>query len=97
MAFEIINETYTDTLENENPKRWGYVEGYTSNTVGETFLRLNVKSVPDERMYNHYKKTNCLEDFEYRIGKPYGEGVRLNRGQVVRLIWELIKWLIRGW
>lgn len=97
MAFEIVNETYGDILENESPKRWGYIEGYTSNTVGETYLRLNVKSIPDERMYNHYKRTNCLEDFEYRIGKPYGEGVRLNRKQVCHLILELIKWLIKGY
>ena len=96
MAFEIINETYT-TLPDENPKRWGYVEGYTSNTVGKTYLRLNIKSIPDEQMYEHYKCTNSLKDFEYQVGKPYGEGIRLNRKQVIKLIWELMKWIVRGY
>ena len=96
MAFEIVNETYT-TMEGEDPKKWGYIEGYTSNTVGETYLRLNVKSIPDQEQYECHKRCNRLEDFEYRVGKPYGEGIRLNKKQVIKLIWELIKWLMRGW
>lgn len=96
MAFEIVNETYT-TLPGQDPKRWGYIEGYTSNTVGETFLRLNVCSIPDEELYNHYRRTNCLHHFEYRPYSKYGTGVRLNRKQVVKLIWELLKWLVRGY
>lgn len=96
MAFEIVNETYV-TLEGENPKKWGYVEGYTSNTVGETFLRLNVKSIPEQDQYDCHKRCKRLEDFEYKVGKPYGEGIRLNRKQVAKLIWELIKWLIKGY
>lgn len=96
MAFKIVNETYV-TLPGENPEKWGYVEGYTSNTVGETFLRLNVYEVPDQKMYDHYKQTKCLRSFEYRAGKKYGTGIRMNRKQVVKLIWELIKWLVRGW
>ena len=96
MAFEIVNETYYSG-PNENPKKWGYIEGYTSNTVGETYLRLNVKSIPDQDQYDTHKRCHCLEDFEYRVGHPYGEGIRLNRKQVVELIWELIKWLVRGW
>lgn len=96
MAFKIVNETYT-TLPGENPEKWGYVEGYTSNTVGETFLRLNVFIVPDEEQYNTYKRTNCLSHFEYKVGQKYGTGIRMNRKQVVKLIWELTKWLIRGW
>lgn len=95
MAFEIVNETYTTTPE-EDPKKYGYIEGYTSNTVGETYLRLNIKSIPDEHQYNTYKRTGCLEKMEYRVGHPYGEGIRLNRMQVVRLIWELFKWLLKG-
>lgn len=96
MAFEIVNETYT-TLPGEDPKKWGYIEGYTSNTVGETYLRLNVKSIPDQSQYDCHKRCNRLDRFEYRAGKVYGEGIRLNRKQVVKLIWELFKWLVRGW
>lgn len=96
MPFEIVNETYY-TGEGEDPKKYGYIEGYTSNTVGETFLRMNIKSIPDQSMYDGYKRTGALGHFEYQVGKPFGEGVRLNKKQVVRLIWELLKWLIRGW
>lgn len=96
MAFEIVNETYT-TLPGQDPKRWGYIEGYTSNTVGATYLRLNVKSIPDQAMYEHHERTNSLSHFEYRAGKAFGEGIRLNRKQVVQLIWELLKWLVKGY
>ena len=96
MAFEIVNETYP-TFEEQDPKRWGYIEGYTSNTVGETYLRLNVKSIPDDEMVEHHIRTKTLHHYEYKAGKPFGEGIRLNRKQVVKLIWELIKWLIKGW
>lgn len=96
MPFEIVNETYT-TLPGENPKKWGYIEGYTSNTVGETYLRLNVKSIPDQEQYEHHKRCRSLDNFEYRPGKVYGEGIRLNRKQVVNLIFELIKWLVKGY
>jgi hypothetical protein len=96
MAFEIVNETYT-TLPDEDPKQWGYIEGYTSNTVGETYLRLNVKSIPSQSQYDCHKRCNRLDAFEYRVGKVYGEGIRLNRKQVVKLIWELLKWLIKGY
>ena len=96
MAFEIVNETY-HSGPNESPKKWGYIEGYTSNTVGKTYLRLNVKSIPDQDQYDHYKRVGALGWFEYRVGHPYGEGIRLNKKQVAKLIWELVKWLLRGW
>lgn len=96
MAFEIVNETYI-TLPDEDPKKYGYIEGYTSNTVGATYLCINCKSIPDQDSYDCHKRARCLEDFEYRVGKPYGEGVRLNKKQVCKLIWELIKWLVRGY
>lgn len=96
MPFEIVNETYT-TLPGENPKKWGYIEGYTSNTVGETYLRLNVKSIPDQEQYDHHKRCRSLDNFEYRPGKVYGEGIRLSRKQVVRLVLELVKWLVKGY
>ena len=96
MAFTIVNETYT-TFPGEDPRKWGYIEGYTSNTVGETFLRMNIKSIPDQNQYDCHKRSGSLACFEYRVGKPYGEGIRLNRKQVVKLIWELIKWLLRGY
>lgn len=95
MAFEIVNETYY-TAPEENPKKWGYIEGYTSNTVGETYLRLNIKSIPDQDLYDHHKKVG-MHHWEFQVGKPYGEGIRMNRKQVVRLIWELIKWLVKGY
>lgn len=94
MPFEIVNETYT-TLPGENPKKWGYIEGYTSNTVGETFLRLNIKSIPDQDQYDTHKRCGQLDQFAYSVGKPYGEGIRLSRKQVVQLIGELIVWLVR--
>ena len=96
MAFEIINETYT-TLPGEDPKKWGYIAGYTSNTVGETYLRMNIKSIPDQSQYDTHKRSGSLSHFEYKPGKVYGEGIRLNRKQVLRLIWELIKWLVKGY
>lgn len=95
MAFEIVNETYI-TLDGENPKKYGYIEGYTSNTIGKTYLTMLIKSIPEQDQYDCYKRTHNLESFEYKVGKPYGESIRLNRKQVVRLIWELIKWLVRG-
>ena len=96
MAFEIVNETYA-TKPGENPKKWGYIEGYTSNTVGKTYLRLNIKSIPDQDLYDTYALTGALKHFEYRVGEIFGEGIRLNRKQVCQLIWELFKWLVRGW
>jgi hypothetical protein len=95
MAFEIVNETYY-TDPDENPKKYGYIEGYTSNTVGETYLRLNKKSIPDQDQYDCHNRSGSMRRFEYRVGEPYGEGIRLNRKQVIRLIWELIKWLVKG-
>lgn len=96
MAFEIVNETYYTSPE-EDPKKYGYIEGYTSNTVGETYLRLNVKSIPDQDIYDTYRRTGALNHFKYKVGKPYGEGIRLNKKQVIRLIWELVKWLVKGY
>lgn len=96
MAFEIVNETYT-TEPGENPKKWGYIEGYTSNTVGKTYLRLNVKSIPDQDQYDTYARSGALKHFEYRVGEVYGEGIRLSRRQVICLILELVKWLVKGW
>lgn len=96
MAFEIVNETYISGPD-ENPKKWGYIEGYTSNTVGKTYLRLNIKSIPEQDQYDCHKRSGSIKHFEYRVGEPYGEGIRLNKKQVRKLIWELIKWLLRGY
>ncbi len=96
MAFKIVNETYA-TMPGEKPEKHGYVEGYTSNTVGETFLRMNVMCIPDEEQFDTYKRTGCLKHFEYKPGQKYGTGIRMNRRQVVRLIWELFKWLVKGY
>ena len=96
MAFKIVNETYT-TLPGENPEKHGYIEGYRSNTAGETYLRLNVLCVPEADQYDTYKRTNYLPRLEYKVGQKYGTGIRLNRKQVCRLIVELFKWLIKGY
>ena len=95
MAFEIINETYP-TLPEEDPKKYGYIEGYTSNTVGATYLRINCFERPDESSYECHRRSGSIECYEYKAGKKYGTGVRLNKRQVWKLIWELLKWLIRG-
>ena len=96
MAFKIVDKEYHMKEVGRSPEVMGYIEGYTSNTVGHTFLRLNCMMVPDEEMFSCYQRTNCLKHFEFQVGKPYGTGVRLNRKQVCRLIWELFIWLVRG-
>lgn len=96
MAFKIVNETYT-TLPGEDPEKYGYVEGYTSNTVDETCLRLNTFIVPDEEMQRTYARSPGLRYFELKAGQKYGTGVRLNRRQVLQLIWELVKWFVKGY
>lgn len=110
MAFEIVNETY-ETLPGQNPKVYGFIEGYTSNTVGKTYLRLNIKTLTDQEQIDWYercfrelpldvieyndKHQGCIR--ERRVGDITGEGIRLNRKQVIQLIWQLLKWLVRGY
>lgn len=91
--FKIVNETYV-TMPGENPEKYGCVEGYSA--CGGDYLRLNVYAVPDERQYSTYERSNCLSCFEYRPGRRYGTGIRLNRRQVRQLIFELIKWLMKN-
>lgn len=38
MAFKIVDEEYQMEEQGRNPEVMGYVEGYTSNTIGKTFL-----------------------------------------------------------
>lgn len=110
MAFKIVNETY-ECLDGENPERYGYIEGYTSNTVGETYLRINCKALIDEHKLDWYKRvygeiptTPSCDNFPpYKKGlRPLqdgdiiGEGVRLDKRQVKLLIKELKKWLRKG-
>lgn len=110
MSFEIVNETYV-CLSGEDPKRMGYIEGYTSNTVGKTYLRLNIKSRMDKEYLDWYKR--CFKEIpkdiieyddhcrgylrERKEGDLVGDGIRLNRKQVIQLIWQLLKWLVRGY
>ena len=96
MSFKIVNKTYY-TLPGENPEKHGYIEGYTSNTAGATYLRLNVLTVPDEEQFKTYQRTGCLHHFEYKVGQKYGTGIRLSRKQVLQLVWELLKWFARGY
>ena len=95
MPFKIVNETYY-TDENENPERYGYIEGYTSNTVGATFLRINCKVTLDEDLIN-FRKKFCPHYYNPKAGDISGEGVRLNKKQVKQLIKELKKWLRKGY
>lgn len=110
MPFEIVNETY-QCSPNENPKKYGYIKGYTSNTVGETYLRLNCKSVLDDEQIDWYKRvfgevpttpntpSSALRKKGCRplqAGDIIGEGIRLNKKQVRQLIKELKRWLRRG-
>ena len=105
MAFKIVNETYVD--DNRNPEVFGYIEGYTSNTVGETYLRLNVKVLIDEKKISWHKRLHgdipkIAFGFEKGIrpiqdGDIVGEGIRLNKKQVKQLIKELRKWLRKGY
>ena len=107
MAFKIANETYY-VEKGREPEVYGYIEGYTSNTVGKTYLRLNCKSLVDNEILEWYKRvygeiptTPCgLGEKGCRPlqnGDIIGEGVRLNKKQVKKLIKELKKWLRRGW
>lgn len=86
MAFKIVNETY-ECSPNENPEKYGYIEGYTSNTVGETYLRINCKALIDEDKLDWYKRCygeiptieNVLGQRGCRplkVGDIIGEGVR---------------------
>lgn len=110
MPFKIVNETYA-CPNGENPERYGYIEGYTSNTVGETYLRVNCKVLIDDEKLDWYKR--CYGDIttipnglptarnegcrKMQSGDEVGEGVRLNRKQVKKLIRELKKWIRRGY
>lgn len=111
MAFYIADRTYTAGT-GRKPESMGLIEGYTSNTVGATYLRINVKEELDQEKYEWYlrlygrvpcdvhdydsaRMRSFLRDRE--VGDVVGTGIRLDRGQVVRLIWELVKWLVRGY
>ena len=112
MAFRIVNRTYYDP--DRKPEAFGFIEGYTSNTVGETYLRMNIKEETDDEKLNWYIRCfgSVPRDVIYyggrgggvrgylrerRAGDCVGEGIRLDRRQVVQLIWELIKWLVKGY
>ena len=106
MAFRIVNRTYYDP--DRKPEAFGFIEGYTSNTVGATFLRMNIKEETDDEKLDWYMRLyGCIPrdvcDIrertlrERRAGDCVGEGIRLDRRQVVQLIWELAKWLIKGY
>lgn len=107
MAFEIINETY-EVTEGQDPKRFGYLEGYTSNTVGETYLRLNCKELVDKEELEWYKRVykdipTIPKGFGQQGCRPLqegdivGAGIRLSQKQVKQLIKELKLWLKRGY
>lgn len=108
MAFHIVNRTYQDP--DRKPEAFGFIEGYTSNTVGETYLRMNIKEETDDDKLCWYKRLygsvprdvpdgdiGCGYLRERRAGDCVGEGIRLDRRQVLQLIWELIKWLVKGY
>ena len=108
MAFQIVDESYHAEAEGRDPKTYGYVEGYTSNTVDDQiYLRLNCKELVDGEKIDWYKRV-CKGQIptRYEFGKGAvplkpgdveGQGVRLTRKQVKQLIKELKKWLKRGY
>ena len=106
MEFKIVNETYS-VAEGENPERYGFIEGYTSNSE-DFLLRINCGRVIDEEWVDWHKRvygevpTVPTEPSYYldqkgchvmRAGDVLMEGVRLNPKQVKQLIEELWKWL----
>jgi len=109
MSFKIADIEYTKGTDRK-PEAMGYIEGYTSNTVGKTFLRINCKSEIDQEKIDWYQR--CFRRLpltesvnrellreelrEIKVGDCIGDGVRLNKKQVIKLIIELIKWLIKG-
>lgn len=110
MAFRIVDRTYTAGTD-KKPESMGIIEGYTSNTVGATYLRINCMVETDQdkydwfmRIYGEVPRDVSGYNIEWnrsflrnrQIGDITGEGIRLDRGQVICLIWELIKWLVKG-
>lgn len=110
MAFKIVDRTYTKGTDRK-PEAMGIIEGYTSNTVGATYLRINCKAETDQEQYDWFMRLYgevphdvseidplTLKSYlrDRQIGDVTGEGIRLDKRQVMRLIWELLKWLIRG-
>lgn len=111
MAFRIVDRTYTQGTDRK-PESMGIIEGYTSNTVGATYLRINCKVETDQEMYDWFMRlygevphdvhTYDNDTLKSRlrnrqVGDVTGEGIRLDRKQVIRLIWELLMWLIKGY
>ena len=110
MAFRIVDRTYTKGT-GRTPESMGIIEGYTSNTVGATYLRINCKAETDQEHYDWFMRMygevpHDVRDYDdnrrksflrdRRVGDITGEGIRLDRKQVIRLVWELIKWLVKG-
>lgn len=111
MAFRIVDRTYTAGTDIK-PESMGIIEGYTSNTVGHTYLHINCKAETDQEKYDWFKRLygevpHDVHDYDpitlrcfmrdRQIGDVTGEGIRLDRKQVIRLIWELLKWLVKGY
>lgn len=112
MAFYIADRTYTAGTDRK-PEAMGFIEGYTSDSMGKVpMLRMNIKCETDTEKYEWYKRLygevphdvgdidhETLRHFlrDREIGDVTGDGIRLDRGQVIRLIWELLKWLVRGY
>ena len=105
MSFEIVDSSYGADSEGRNPKVYGYIEGYTSNTCssdGEVYLRLNCKKLVDEETLDWFLryygdiptkgvfKAGCRP---LRPGDIIGEGIRLSKEEVRKLIKELSNWL----
>lgn len=110
MAFRIVDRTYTRGTDRK-PEAMGIIEGYTSNTVGATYLRINCKAETDQEHYDWFMRMygevpHDVNDYDdnrrksflrdRQVGDITGEGIRLDRKQVIRLVWELIKWLMKG-
>lgn len=93
MAFKIADRTYTKGTDRD-PESMGVIEGYTSNTVGETFLRINCKEKTDQEHYDWFLRVcgevprdiMCYDEKshkscfrERKVGDYTCEGIRLDR------------------
>ena len=87
---DIADNTYTRyTTDIQERRAWGRLQGYTSNTVGNHYLRLTMTQ-PREKTERHWRSV------EINFGRSETEtvvGIRLHAGQVKQLKRFLEKWL----
>ena len=89
-TIDIADNAYTRyTTDIKERRAWGRLRGYTSNTVGNHYLRLTMTE-PRERT------EHAWSSIARATGRPADEtvvGIRLHAGQVKQLKRFLEKWL----